>query len=1666
LVETFNVDVGLFGNRFVVGSLSPMLTDPFWPVSNHVNSAAPAPAFNRLRDAGDNWLTGATVEDTGGIFSTATLTGGNGVNVMVVGDRDGFITLAGALLDVTPWLGTVTLNNGTAPGASSYEYYIINTNGNNGSSFIIADNGATGVDELIVNSNDQEDVLTFNATGAIGSRTGTITVLNGLTLLGTETITFTGVDAVVVNTFAANDNVTVDDTAAPTVIDLGAGDDLVTVGNVPLVPDAGNTNAEYPGGLPVGNPSGITPGNSDALVLFGGANNDTFDIVHNAKPLFVDAGAGNDIINLATVIILRGTPGSSGNTQPLGTGGNRYDYLDNGAMVFTGGAGTDRLAIVGTGAGDILLLTDTLLAGAGRSTALAAIEVVSIDGSGGPDEIYVLATGNFDTKIFGGTGTDTIQVGGTPPTLTFPSVTVTVAASLDARKILNRLTIDAGAQTPGTRDQLIIHNENGSSAASLLTHRTVTRMEQVGEDELGNPLFAQASSGGAGVTDTFQSFEGAGVVSGTAFDTGFYYGLQLLRFEQLEIRLATGNDDLTVTETENDELVYIYGNNGNDVINLRTLQGETHVLGGDGDDTINVGSLAPAINGNVNGISGALFISGEAGTDTTNVDDRSDTFGNTGYLTATQLTGLGMAVGITYDTLEFLNIDTGSGDDVFNIRGTSAVTNISLHDGNEQIYVSSLANVAVGDVRPDFLSGNLDNINGTLNLNAGAGRHMLFVSDENATVGDGAGLITSSLIRGLAPADITYVADNPAGNFADGITIWTGSGNDIISVTGTHERPGLRTITTLNTGAGNDNITVALNAATDGFFVLNTQDGDDIANGSGSSHSLVIFGGLGSDTLTGGAGRDVIFGDQGRIEYVSGGQVVTFLGNGGPGDKTDGVIRAPNSIYTVSPAAGGNDNLTGGGAEDVIFGGAGTDTIFGSAGNDIVFGDSGQVLFAYPVAGAVSPPSATDPNLFAPAAINLLQTIAPTIGGNDMLNGDDDNDVIIGGTGDDTINGGNGSDLIFGDHGQVEYSLPVVSDFTSIFTQSIDGAGNDTIHGGAGDDFILGQQGDDLLYGDGGDDDIWGGHNVAGGVDGSDRMDGGAGNDVMLGDNGIIVRRGDAVTVRAQTLVGTTIFDTLGNTALSGVALAMPTGAAARNITLINEDVAAGDDLMTGGAGDDMLFGQLGNDTLRGDGFVDQALTGLVSLKRSLDNTTDGDDYIEGNTGTDTIYGDLGQDDLIGGSSDWFGLTTAAQRADGADNIFGGDGTDIVRNSAGDTSVNGFARDADVILGDNGRIVRLVGTKGVNAGRFLNFNYDNTPGATVRIIARAVVKLDYTPGNGSATDNGTGDVIRGEAGNDLIYGETGNDVIYGDGQDDNIIGGAGEDWISSGAGDDAALGDDGWIMPSRNGIAEPLYGIKAAKQVVLKLKGAPSVVSNPTGRMNMTVKLMLPDQGGRDIIYGGLGNDFLHGGANNDGISGAEALQEIYDTPSLALYRLFTPGVLVYNPYNPLAKIEGHPLNFEATDGEGGKVSDGQDALFGESGDDWLVGGTNSDHMYGGAGNDVMNADDNMDTNGGTNTSYDAALFADADIAWGDRGQDTMIANNASDRLFDLAGEYNGYLTPFSPFGSPNMTARPNKAVGKFLLALMPSEGEDVVLTGLTKKGASITGKAIWQAGP
>src|SRR5205807_408138 len=53
-----------------------------------------------------------------------------------------------------------------------------------------------------------------------------------------------GNNTMVVNALGGNDRILSDDTATTTVIDMGAGDDRITVGTVPLVPDPSNRNLE------------------------------------------------------------------------------------------------------------------------------------------------------------------------------------------------------------------------------------------------------------------------------------------------------------------------------------------------------------------------------------------------------------------------------------------------------------------------------------------------------------------------------------------------------------------------------------------------------------------------------------------------------------------------------------------------------------------------------------------------------------------------------------------------------------------------------------------------------------------------------------------------------------------------------------------------------------------------------------------------------------------------------------------------------------------------------------------------------------------------------------------------------------------------------------------------------------------------------------------------------------------------------------------------------------------------------------------------------------------------------------------------------------------------------------------------------------------------------
>ena len=560
-------------------------------------------------------------------------------------------------------------------------------------------------------------------------------------------------------------------------------------------------------------------------------------------------------------------------------------------------------------------------------------------------------------------------------------------------------------------------------------------------------------------------------------------------------------------------------------------------------------------------------------------------------------------------------------------------------------------------------------------------------------------------------------------------------------------------------------------------------------------------------------------------------------------------------------------------------------------------------------------------------------------------------------------------------------------------------------------------------------------------------------------------------------------------------------------ITLLDHDVATqtangnnfGDDYLAGGAGNDVIFGQLGNDTIQGDGSIDLAVSPTTP---SVDATSDGDDYVEGGGGNDLIFGNLGQDDLIGGSSSLFSLATPRSAAGRRRHDLRRRRHDDRTRRPGRPPLAGHARDADTILGDNANIFRVVA-----AGAYRRFTYDTYAG-TLRIIVRAVQLLDYSP---------TGDAqlhldeperpgrLDGACRDEREHrrrrlpprrGRRRRDPrpdrqrpFCGDGQDDDLYGESSFDWISGGTGDDGILGDDGLLLTSRNGVAEPLYGIAATTQTVLSVPGdqqTTTIYSNLALRKEADLEPFYI--GNNDVIYGGLGNDWLHGGAGDDAMSGAEALASYYTADPLAtlaaLSAYYAVGNVLQHAYRPAQpeefrwfnendpwrKIMVAPtidflLNFR-----GGTtavpVDDGQDVLFGDTGHDWLVGGTNHDRMYGGYGDDLLQGDDNLDSTAGTadplrndipDTRASAPVFAD--MGFGGAGYDVIIVNTAVDRMYDWNGEFNSYFASFNPYGEPTVSRLISPATVAFLYAVSRSDGADRTRPGDAARNGEPSGE-------
>ena len=1029
--------------------------------------------------------------------------------------------------------------------------------------------------------------------------------------------------------------------------------------------------------------------------------------------------------------------------------------------------------------------------------------------------------------------------------------------------------------------------------------------------------------------------------------------------------------------------------------------------------------------------------------------------------------------GIDYYGFEQVNIKTGAGTDVFNVQGTTigsndfhgvsgplphgltplsgAQTNVTTNApigsaGSDRVYLSSDANLDWSSWSGfDFLTGNLDDFQGALNIDLGLGRHRLFLSDEASTHPDGYSFTrsladpnnagaTTSLLAGadvyLTRAGHTGISYRTSGNLFDGVDYWTGRGNDTVYVDATKPDAAERTTTILDTGLGNDAVTVSLQPVTDGFFVLETSGGsttgdavdhalpsgttdNDIVDASLSYLPLIIIGGFGNDMIRGGHANDIVLGDGGIVQYttgpVTGETLLAQFGFGGRGDVIDTQattpIYDPRWVYsrdlTSGQIGGGNDTIYGGDGEDILIGGTGNDAIDGGANDDLIFGDAVQLQRRDVIPGVTG--DITNPRFQTLKGTQIYDTANATLG-NAMNDGNAQSYRELDGDGAAVPGGTFAPDW-------AEYRI--VNLYESYAIQAATGNpqiyGNDYIAGGPADDTIFGQLGNDAIQGDGSIDLL------------------------------------PAVQLPASCDNGTVGYANWNF----------------RNLVGACRDSS------------DALW---------------------VNPSSSL--ATDGSDYIEGGGGSDTIFGNQGQDDIIGGSSNLFTLTgtcTTAnevagsggtcRRPDAPNLIFGGSGgSDIARLDGGATGTNSESHDADTIVANNGDIVRIVGVSHAPQAGFQKFGYDTSAfegfaaGVTTyeHIVPRAVTLLDYTPGGpdlkgltvpvvpgdigaGSGASaagassftnavaswysgpvgpgQAAGSEVHGGQGDDTVYGGAGNDVLFGDGQNDVLIGGYGNDWISGGNGDDGILGDDGRIFIDRVGINESLFGDTTggipAGETQNDLISTPGTmqeaVINSVGAVRYTA-VLLPDNldptpgavpnttmprplYASDVIYGGLGNDALHGGAGDDAMSGGEALAVAYtDNYSQTGTQLNASRIEsdFFHPYNPGNVLGYSPtLTYQAqydpndpfrkitltTSGALDKTTTG--------GQDWLL---NFNSAEGPADGTALVTTGNWC--GGT--TYTCVATDGNDALFGDLGNDWLVGGTGRDTMY--GGWGNDYL--------------------------------------------------------
>jgi Ca2+-binding RTX toxin-like protein len=732
------------------------------------------------------------------------------------------------------------------------------------------------------------------------------------------------------------------------------------------------------------------------------------------------------------------------------TGTNFNDYFDGGGGGFAsidGGAGIDTINNADFSSFTTGLTIDNSGATITQSNGTYVKNVERFNNlTTGSGNDTITFTGSFSENINTRGGNDTINAGRGQDNVNGGAGNDLLIVDYSSNTYSGTASYTAGLSTSisvsgGVFSGNVFAYNNGSGGYDQVYFSGIERLQLTGTNfndyfDLNNGLIS--IDGGAG-TDTIGTADFSSVTTGLTIDNS---GATITRSNGTYLKNVERFNNLTT-------------GSGNDTITFTGSLNET-INTGAGNDTINGGRGQDNVNGG-------------AGNDLLIVDYSSNTYSGTTSYPA----GIGSDI-----------YSSGSGGWNGYI---DAYNNIS--GGYDQVNFSNIERFQITGTN---FNDNFDEGGGGISIDGGTGTDTINNADFSS---DTTGLTINNTGATITQSNGTYVKNVERFN-----NLWTGSGNDTITFTGSFND-------NINTGAGNDTINSAFgddnvdggdgndllivnysgntysgNASYPGGIVgsissngLGGWNGNIFAhNNSSGGYDQVIFSNIERFQITGTNLNDN-FGEVGRFFNIDGGTGTDTVNNVNfSGETTNLTIDNSAAIVTFSNGAvlknieqffnlstgSGNDTITlTGSFDDSIYTGAGNDIINAGRGRDTVDGgeDDDLLIINYSsntYSGTTSYPAGIVSHFHfydIDAGNGYFSAYNNSSGGYDVVNfsnierfhitGTNLNDSISTGNGDDTILGGTGNDTINGEDGN----------------DIIRGdAGNDTINGGDGDDIIIG----------------------------------------------------------------------------------------------------------------------------------------------------------------------------------------------------------------------------------------------------------------------------------------------------------------------------------------------------------------------------------------------------------------------------------------------------------------------------------------------------------------------------------------------------------------------------------------------------------------------------------